>query len=502
MTQKERKLGIVAGGLFGAFLLYMIVQRLLLGSIFTLRTEISDRQARLANLQLQARIESANRTHWTQLSARTLSNDKEVAAGKLDELIKGLLSQAGLQRFTVNPGEIKPSKDKHAGVSDYAVVPYTVVGAEGDMRAFVRFLYNFYQQPYAMQITGFNLEPVSFRRGNTLRVSSLVIETLLLPNEGSAPSHAATTHPTATHPTTTRAGAPVLAGAPATQPGRSKASGLDAYAILWDKKFMEPYSPPSAVAMPTFSPNGGNFNGPTNVTITTSTPSATIRYTTDGTSPSATVGKIYSAPVRLESPGTVKAIAIIEKRTSPLASVTFMEPAVPMPTISPSGGNYTGPMNVTISTSVAGATIRYTTDGTSPSATVGKVYNAPVRLESAGAVKAITIAEDKRTSSIATAAFTVPPPPPMKVVMLDDYGDVHEAVLVNEQTKQRQIVKEGDPFDGGRLVLVLPEAAIAQANDGQLYVYWLGKAFRDKEILSKARQPELYKEVKDQVTFE
>ncbi len=206
------------------------------------------------------------RRMWTDLNGSTLSNNPEIAAGRLDHLIKNLLDAAGLKRFTVSPGEIKPSKDKL-----YAVVPYTVVGVEGDMKAFARFLHDFYQQPYAMQITGFNLEPVSFRRGNTLRVSSMVIEALLLPTKGLPPSLIAAAQPAAPKPKPAAASAPTgpttrhngkLAARPAQsspatltsgevtqtkkvaplRPGRPEDADLEAYAVLWDKKFMEPYT--------------------------------------------------------------------------------------------------------------------------------------------------------------------------------------------------------------------------------------------------------------------
>ncbi len=159
-------------------------------------------------------------------------------------------------------------------------------------------------------------------------------------------------------------------------------------------------------------------------------------------------------------------------------------------------------MTVSIHCRTRSAEIRYTIDGTTPTATTGQIYKSPIHLTVAGTVKAIAVTKDDQASGLAVATFSVPPPPPMKLVMLDDYGDVHEAVLVNEKTKERQIVQEGEPFDDGRLVLALPRAAIGQADNGDLYVYWLGKELKDKEILDKNRQPDLYKQVQSLVVFE
>lgn len=66
---------------------------------------------------------------------------------------------------------------------------------------------------------------------------------------------------------------------------------------------------PSIVANPTFSPAEGTYSGTQSVTITTSTAGASIRYTTDGTTPTSTVGTIYSGAVSINATTTLKAIA-------------------------------------------------------------------------------------------------------------------------------------------------------------------------------------------------
>ena len=48
-------------------------------------------------------------------------------------------------------------------------------------------------------------------------------------------------------------------------------------------------------------------------------------------------------------------------------------PAVAVPMFSPAGGAYSAPLTVTISTAKAGATIRYTLDGSTPTETNGTV---------------------------------------------------------------------------------------------------------------------------------
>lgn len=65
----------------------------------------------------------------------------------------------------------------------------------------------------------------------------------------------------------------------------------------------------TTVADVTFSPPGGTFASAQNVTLATTTTGATIRYTTDGSTPTASTGTIYSSPIAVASTATIKAIA-------------------------------------------------------------------------------------------------------------------------------------------------------------------------------------------------
>ena len=60
---------------------------------------------------------------------------------------------------------------------------------------------------------------------------------------------------------------------------------------------------------------------------------------------------------------------------------------VATPTFDPDGGTYTGSQSVTIACATAGATIRYTTDGTVPTET-SPVYTEPITIESSLTLKA------------------------------------------------------------------------------------------------------------------
>ena len=79
-------------------------------------------------------------------------------------------------------------------------------------------------------------------------------------------------------------------------------------------------SNPSTLAAPTISGNT-SFTESTQVTITAA-PGATIKYTTDGTTPTS-ASSTYSAPLTIKATTTVKAIAIKDGVTSSVASKKF-----------------------------------------------------------------------------------------------------------------------------------------------------------------------------------
>lgn len=87
--------------------------------------------------------------------------------------------------------------------------------------------------------------------------------------------------------------------------------------------FDPPSAPPVAAAQPVITPEGGQFFEPTQVTLHTSTEGAVIRYTLDGTEPSAASPE-YLGPITLTLSATLKAKAfksgLVE---SPTATAAF-----------------------------------------------------------------------------------------------------------------------------------------------------------------------------------
>ena len=81
--------------------------------------------------------------------------------------------------------------------------------------------------------------------------------------------------------------------------------------------------PKDTVATPTFSPDAGEYEESTSVTISCATEGATIYYTTDGSDPSASSTK-YSGAITVGETTTIKAIAVKEGMTdSSVVSTTY-----------------------------------------------------------------------------------------------------------------------------------------------------------------------------------
>lgn len=80
----------------------------------------------------------------------------------------------------------------------------------------------------------------------------------------------------------------------------------------------------ATAATPTFGIAPGIYENAQSVTLATATAGASIRYTTDGSTPTSTTGTVYTGPISLTVSTTLKAIASKAQMTdSPVASGTY-----------------------------------------------------------------------------------------------------------------------------------------------------------------------------------
>jgi hypothetical protein len=81
---------------------------------------------------------------------------------------------------------------------------------------------------------------------------------------------------------------------------------------------------------------------------------------------------------------------------------------VATPTITPNGGSFSGPVQVSLQTATPGATIYYTTNGATP--TTGSTrYTPPLTLTASATVKAFAVVAGYYDSAVASASFTISP---------------------------------------------------------------------------------------------
>jgi N-acetylneuraminic acid mutarotase len=78
------------------------------------------------------------------------------------------------------------------------------------------------------------------------------------------------------------------------------------------------------------------------------------------------------------------------------------------PTLSVPAGTYTASQDVSISDTTSGASIYYTTDGTTPT-TVSTLYSGPVTVSSSETLQAIATASGYSIIPVASATYTIPP---------------------------------------------------------------------------------------------
>ena len=157
---------------------------------------------------------------------------------------------------------------------------------------------------------------------------------------------------------------------------------------------------------PQFSPTPSTFNSQQSVKLSNSL-NLPMYYTIDGSIPS-TNSALYSGPLAVSMNTTINAItAAYGYLTSSVSSGTYYIQA-PNPTISPASGTYYTTQNVTISDTISGATIYYTTNGTTPTTSSTSCANpCQLAIPTTTTLKAIASGGGYVSSNVAVATYTI-----------------------------------------------------------------------------------------------
>jgi xyloglucan-specific exo-beta-1,4-glucanase len=180
----------------------------------------------------------------------------------------------------------------------------------------------------------------------------------------------------------------------------------------------------TTVAAPTFSPAAGTYSTAQSVTISSATSGATIYYTTDGSTPTSS-STVYSGPITVSSTTMIKAYAAASGMTdSSVASATYTISStqqVATPTFSPTAGIYSAAQNVAISSATSGATIYYTTDGSTPTSS-STVYSGAITVSKTATIKAIAVSSGMINSEVASATYTIASSYVVTYTITNDWG--------------------------------------------------------------------------------
>ena len=196
------------------------------------------------------------------------------------------------------------------------------------------------------------------------------------------------------------------------------------------------YVAPGTVGTPKITQDGNT------VTITCATTGATIYYTIDGTAPTTKSTK-YTAAITLTETVTIKAIAVADGyTTSNVASKECVYTAAVVAT--PVIGDVTS-NTVAITCATEGATIYYTTDGTTPT-TSSTVYKDSITFYVNSTIKAIAVKSGYTNSEVSSkdveASYSISSYP----ISIPVNGTNNYQVILSDVLPDDYSAKAGDIF--------------------------------------------------------
>jgi Chitobiase/beta-hexosaminidase C-terminal domain len=158
---------------------------------------------------------------------------------------------------------------------------------------------------------------------------------------------------------------------------------------------------------PSFSPAAGTFTSAQSVTLSVTTPGATIYYTTNGTNPT-TSSTVYSGPIAVNSTTTIEAFATTPgSASSPMSSALYtINSSAVAPTFNPAPGTFTSTQSVTMADATTGAKIYYTLDGSAPT-TSSTPYSGPLSVSQNTTINAIATAPNYSASVVSNGFYSI-----------------------------------------------------------------------------------------------
>ena len=122
---------------------------------------------------------------------------------------------------------------------------------------------------------------------------------------------------------------------------------------------------------------------------------------------------LYGYTFALNGSKTVASVTLPASRNVVVLAIELLSAGATtaVPTFSPAAGTYSTAQTVTLSDATSGATIYYTTNGTTPT-TASTVYSAPLTVSATTTIKALATASGAASSAVASATYTISVAPP------------------------------------------------------------------------------------------
>ena len=155
---------------------------------------------------------------------------------------------------------------------------------------------------------------------------------------------------------------------------------------------------------------GTGFTGTVgfNVSGLPSGATATFNPTTVSTSGSTTMSLVTSGAPAGNYPLTITGTS---GAMTEVANVTLALGVVATPVITPATGTYLNVVSMSMTDPTSAATIYYTTDGSTPTATPSELYTGSVTLSASATVNALAVASGFANSAVSSATYTIQLPP-------------------------------------------------------------------------------------------
>ena len=194
------------------------------------------------------------------------------------------------------------------------------------------------------------------------------------------------------------------------------------------------------VEAPVFDLAEGIYQEEKTLVMTCSTPGSAIRYTLDGSIPGATTGTLYAGPIELTASHTVKAMSYrLDWEDSAVVSSIYTF-KVSLPTTTIDTGTYFEDQTADLACSLVGSAIRYTTDGTVPSASIGNLYDTPVLIGRSTTIKAVASRDGWSDSDVLEKTYTLKCSIPSFDPLSGIYSDASIIVNMHSVTPETAIV--------------------------------------------------------------